>query len=213
MTSITNQRPLFITGIGTGVGKTVVSAIICQASGAAYWKPVQTGDQHNSDTIEVSRLITNPEVQFIPERFRLKQPLSPHAAAEMEGIAINPDDFRLPEVRPLLIEGAGGVMVPLNNQGFLMSDMMKRWNVKVIIVSDTYLGSINHTLLTIEYLKQKHIEISGVIFNNAGNIQSENVILNFSGIPCLLRIYKEQVLTPGIIAQYAGKLIINRNRE
>jgi dethiobiotin synthetase len=177
-----------ITGIGTDVGKTVASAIIAQALGASYWKPVQAGDLHYSDSMKVDQW-TDEQVSVLPERFLLKQPMSPHAAADIDGISIGLDDFRIPQVDGhLIIEGAGGLMVPLNTKGLLYIDLFEHWKIPVILISRHYLGSINHTLLSVEALKSRNIPIEGIFFVGHENQATESIILKVTGLKMIGRI-------------------------
>lgn len=180
-----DKCPLFVTGIGTGIGKTVVSAILVEKLKADYWKPVQSGDLHDSDTMKVKSLVTNTASVFHPEAYRLTQPYSPHKSAVIDSLAIDPQKFILPQTRrQLVVEGAGGLMVPMNDT-FLMIDLIKQINAEVILVSQNYLGSINHTLLSVSALKQFDIAIKGIVFNGVEDIDSEKVILSYSRIPLL----------------------------
>lgn len=169
-------RPLFVTGIGTGVGKTYVSAHLVETMQADYWKPIQSGDLETSDTMKVRSLVKNPISVFYPEAYQLTQPFSPHKSAELDGIVIDPAKIILPKTQnQLIIEGAGGLMVPLNDQ-FLMIDLIVQLQAEVVLVVMHYLGSINHTLLSIEMLKQKKLPINRIIFNGIKEAYSENVI-------------------------------------
>ncbi|MDP4797479.1 MAG: dethiobiotin synthase [Crocinitomicaceae bacterium] len=196
------QKKYLVTGIGTDVGKTVVSAIIAQALEADYWKPIQSGELDNSDSHKIDRL-TNDFVQVLPERFRLTEPLSPHASAAIDGIQLQLSDFTLPETkRNLLVEGAGGLMVPINDTDLLI-DAFKQWNLPVIIVSRHYVGSINHTLLTIEALKNRGITIKGLVFVGEENSATESFILNHSNVPFLMRIPIVSEVTTNFVQQQA----------
>jgi dethiobiotin synthetase len=182
------ERPFFVTGIGTGIGKTIVSAILVQKLKADYWKPIQSGELENSDTMKVQSLVTNSLSVYHPEAYRLSQPYSPHKSADIDGINIEPEQVKLPETdRQLIIEGAGGLMVPLN-AGYLMIDLIKQLDAEVILVSQNYLGSINHTLLSIQVLKQYQVPVRGVIFNGVKDPYSEGFILNYTGITLLGRV-------------------------
>lgn len=175
-------RPLFVTGIGTDVGKTVVSAILVEKLKADYWKPVQSGDLDNSDTIKVKALVSNTRSVFHPETYRLTQPYSPHKSAELDGIKIDLDKFELPETdNQLIIEGAGGLMVPLNDEHFVI-DLIQKFDAEVVLVVRHYLGSINHTLLSLELLKQKKIKVNTLVFNGEKDEYSEKIIK--SSIKC-----------------------------
>lgn len=186
-------RGFFITGIGTEVGKTVASAIMVSTLNASYWKPVQAGDLHDTDTDKVQRLTG---CTAHPERFRLQRPMSPHAAAAAEGIGIRTGDFILPESEtPIVVEGAGGVLVPLNDKETML-DLMLHLALPVIVVSRNYLGSINHTLLTVEVLRARRIEVAGILFNGQKNEETERVILGMSRLPLLGRIPLMKEVTP-----------------
>jgi dethiobiotin synthetase len=179
------DKPIFITGIGTGIGKTLVSAILVEKLKADYWKPIQSGDLDASDTLMVKSLISNTTSSLHPEAYRLTQPFSPHKSAAIDGITIIPEKIILPETQnALIIEGAGGLMVPLNDQ-FLMIDLMKQLGAEVILVSQNYLGSINHTLLSAYALKQYEITVKGIIFNGPRDIYSKEFILKNSGLKLL----------------------------
>jgi dethiobiotin synthetase len=193
------DKPIFVTGIGTGIGKTIVSAILVEKLKADYWKPIQSGDLDDSDTAKVKSLVTNTTSVFHPEAYRLSQPFSPHKSAAIDGIAIDPQKFALPVTNnTLIVEGAGGLMVPLNNN-FLIIDLIRQLDAEVILVSQNYLGSINHTLLSIYALKQDHIPIKGIIFNGAGDIYSEEFILDHSGLKLLGHIPEFTVLDKNAI--------------
>lgn len=193
----------FITGIGTGIGKTIVSAIITEKLEADYWKPIQSGDLAQSDSLIIESLIANHKSKIHPEQYRLNHPLSPHLSAKLDGITIDLTKFKLPETNNrLIIEGAGGLMVPLNDQ-HLIVDLIKKLGHQVILVSQSYLGSINHTLLTINTLQQYQIPIKGIIFNGEPNIESEKYILsygnllNLGNIPVLKTLSRENIIEAG----------------
>lgn len=197
---------IFVTGIGTGVGKTVVSAILTEALKADYWKPIQCGDLDYSDTNKVRDLISNDLSILHPETYRLKTPASPHYAATHEGIQINADNFKIPQTeKKLIIEGAGGLMVPLNDH-FLMIDLIKQLQADVMLVSQNYLGSINHTLLSLEVLKRNNIHVKGIVFNGELISSTEKFIQDFSNIPCVLRVLQEEFVNKDTILKYANKL-------
>jgi dethiobiotin synthetase len=178
-------RSLFVTGIGTGIGKTVVSAILAEKWKADYWKPVQSGDLDNSDTAQVKRLVSNSKSFFYNEAYKLTQPFSPHKSAAIDRITIDPGHLILPAINNnLVIEGAGGLMVPLHKQ-FLMIDLIKKFGCEVVLVTQNYLGSINHTLLSVYALKNENIPIKGIIFNGAKDIYSKEFILEYTGLNLL----------------------------
>jgi dethiobiotin synthetase len=181
------MKRFVVSGIGTEVGKTVASAILAEALEAAYWKPVQAGDLDNTDTMKVQSWTS--KVNCLTERYKLKTPASPHYAAAVDGITISPSDFQIPESdRNLVIEGAGGLMVPLNNEGLLYIDLFEKWQVPVILVSRHYLGSINHTLLSVDALKRRGIPIAGILFNGDENRATEEIIQSVTQVPILGRI-------------------------
>lgn len=174
-----SRRPIFITGISTGVGKTIVSAILVQKLKTDYWKPIQSGDLDNSDTALVRSLVSNKITTFHPEAYRLTQPFSPHKSAALDGIYIDPEKIVLPETNnQLIIEGAGGLMVPLNEK-FLMIDLIKKLDAEVILVSKNYLGSINHTLLSAEILRTRKIKINRLVFCGEQDSSSEAAISKY----------------------------------
>ena len=183
------MKPLFITGIGTDIGKTLISAILVEKFKADYWKPIQSGDLHNSDTMKVKSLITNATSVFHPESYRLTQPFSPHKSADLDGIRIELQSISLPKTsnNTLIIEGAGGLMVPLNNREYIV-DLIQTLEADVILVIKNYLGSINHTLLSLELLKLKNIPVKGIIFNGENDSYSEQAILNHSKLSILGRV-------------------------
>ncbi|MDB4927274.1 dethiobiotin synthase [Mucilaginibacter sp.] len=181
-------KPLFITGIGTGIGKTIISAILTEQLKADYWKPIQSGDLDNSDTLKVKSLVSNNRSKFHPEAYCLTQPFSPHKSAAIDGIIIDPKSIHLPETdNQLIIEGAGGLMVPLNDD-FLMIDLIKQLDAEVILVVKHYLGSINHTLLSLEALANRNIPVNAVVFNGDSDAYAEQVIVKYAGTKKILSI-------------------------
>jgi dethiobiotin synthetase len=197
----------FVTGIDTDSGKTLASAILCEALTADYWKPVQAGLPTDSETIR--GLVSNSRSTIHKETYLLKTPASPHAAAKLDGIRIELDQFILPETaNDLIIEGAGGCLVPLNEHNFVI-DLAARFKTEIILVADLYLGSINHTLLTIHELKVRQLNVKGIIFNGDRNAASEDIILQHSGIRKLLHINKEDSVDKSTIKKYTKQLLIN----
>ena len=178
------MNPLFITGIGTGVGKTVISAIVTEAIGGWYWKPVQAGFDEGTDAQWVRERSSQPG-RVLPEAYMLRLPASPHIAARREGIRIGVDQLvaRLPKERPLVVEGAGGLLVPLNDMEF-MADLALALDATVILVSRNYLGSINHSLLTAEVCRVRGLRVAGWIFNDQ-YMDYEEEIVRWSGYPRL----------------------------
>jgi dethiobiotin synthetase len=198
----------FVTAIHTDSGKTLVSAILCKALGADYWKPVQAGLPTDSEKI---RELTSATTTIHPEAYRLRLPASPHAAAKEEGIVIRLSDFRLPTQKLLIIEGAGGCLVPLNNNDFVI-DIARQFDCQVILVANLYLGSINHTLLSFEALKARNLPVAGIIFNGKSTPESENIILHHTKLPCLLRVDLESEISPATVDKYAATLNENWRR-
>ncbi|MDR7130200.1 dethiobiotin synthetase [Algoriphagus sp. 4150] len=172
---MSTDRNLFITGIGTGVGKTVVSAILTQYLQATYWKPIQAGDLHQSDSMFVRTLIDRHLIVH-PERYCLQLPASPHQAAASENISINLSDFELPQIQnSLVVEGAGGLFVPLNNHSFLI-DLIEQFRLPAVLVVRDYLGCINHTILSVQALQYRNIPIAYVVFNGTFNQATKEII-------------------------------------
>ena len=195
----------FVTAIGTDSGKTVVSSVLCKALQADYWKPVQAGLPRDSDT--VFQLIGNGNSKIHPETFFFKTAASPHAAAALENVVINLNDFIIPtHKKDLIIEGAGGCLVPLNDQDFVI-DLASKLEADVILVSNLYLGSINHTLLSYEALVRRKLNIKGIVFNGPTNAESERIILHHTNLPCFLRIDQEPYFNEQTIIKYAKKFL------
>lgn len=193
---------LFITGIGTDVGKTIASAIVTQALEADYWKPIQAGDLDNSDSHKVKSKISNPKSQIFENSYKLNTPASPHFAAAIDGITIDLKQIKEPATtNHLVIEGAGGVLVPINNQDCIIDLIQKDY--KVLLVSRHYLGSINHTLLTFEALKNRNIPLAGIIFSGDENKASEEIILAKTKAKFIGRIEEEPYFNANVIQQYA----------
>jgi dethiobiotin synthetase len=163
---------IFITGTDTNVGKTLISSWIALHTGFSYFKPIQTGTRDGSDSLEVQKL---SDTKIYPESYAYKEPLSPHLAAKLENDMIDIEKIILPEASNLIIEGAGGVLVPINDT-YLMVDLIKKLGAPVILVARTTLGTINHTLLSLEALRSRNITILGVIMNGENNIQNSNAI-------------------------------------
>ena len=195
----------FITGIGTEVGKTVVSAIVAEALQSSYWKPIQAGDLDNSDSHKIAAYTKN--VTVLKEQFRLTQPMSPHAAADIDGVEIRPNQIKIPSVEGnLLIEGAGGLMVPFNNHGQTWLDWLKIVQLPVIVVSRHYLGSINHTLMTLELLKQSNIQVDLLVFVGDKNSATEEIILNQYQGQYWFRVPMVETIDKDFVSQQADLL-------
>lgn len=179
------MRPVIVTGTDTGVGKTVFAAGLAAALGGSYWKPVQAGLVEATDSEIVAALSKRPT---LPEAYRLARPASPHLAAEAEGIEINLDRLALPQIdSPLVVEGAGGVMVPLT-RNLTFFDLFARWQASVILVARTTLGTINHSLLSLSALKSAGCTVLGVVFCGAPEREVEESIREMGQIAHLGRL-------------------------
>jgi dethiobiotin synthetase len=193
---------LFVTGISTDVGKTITSAIIVEALEADYWKPIQAGDLDNSDSHKIKSKISNKKTKIFDNSYQLNTPASPHLAAEIDGITIDLKKIKEPKTdNHLVIEGAGGIFVPLNEKDTII-DLIQS-DYKIIVVSRHYLGSINHTLLTIEAIKSRGFEVHGIIFSGSENKSTEDLILNKTGIKRIGRIDEEPYFDQNVIMEYA----------
>ncbi|MBN2729042.1 MAG: dethiobiotin synthase [Bacteroidales bacterium] len=180
------SKRFFISAIGTDSGKTLASAICCRHLNAAYWKPIQSGPEYDSTQIQKW---LNGNVEILPEAFKLTQPMSPHIAAEKDGLEISESTLSLPDYDGnMIVESAGGLMVPINDKGLIMADLAKLWNLPVILVINHYLGAINHSLLSLEYCKTHNIELAGIIFNGKDTFGNEDIILKHYPLPVILRI-------------------------
>lgn len=204
------MKRIFVTGIGTDIGKTLASAILVEALKADYWKPVQAGDLQNTDTMKVRDLVSNNQSIFYPESFRLTKPISPHAAAAYDNFEIKENNIIPPQhTNTLIIEGAGGLMVPLN-RNFLIIDLIQQLKAEVVLVSKNYIGSINHTLLTAQALHSKNITVKGIIFNGSSVSSTETFIREYTGLKFLFRIDNEQIIDKQTILKYASNPTINQ---
>ncbi|WP_272150608.1 dethiobiotin synthase [Tenacibaculum aiptasiae] len=195
------MKKYFITGISTEVGKTVASAIVTEALEADYWKPVQAGELDNSDAHKVEQLISNSKTTIHTNAYALKTPMSPHAAAEIDNVSIELSNITEPKTsNNLVIEGAGGLLVPLNNTDTIL-DIIKP-DYKVIVVSRHYLGSINHTLLTVNLLKEKGFDVS-LIFSGDEHPTTESIIKKMTDVSVIGRIDEEPYFDQNVIREYA----------
>ncbi|AFL97495.1 dethiobiotin synthase [Ornithobacterium rhinotracheale] len=192
------MKNIFITGIDTDAGKTVAASIAVEALKADYWKPIQSGDLDNTDTMKVQRMVSNSETKFYPEAYRLNTPASPHAAAEIDGVIIDLDKIERPKTENnLIIEGAGGLLVPLNAKQNV-ADLIQPSD-KVVLVTKHYLGSINHTLLSYEYLKNKGFNDIAIWINGEEKTSTEQALKNrvdaffIERIQTLLEVNKESI--------------------
>ena len=203
------MKPIFISGIGTGIGKTIVAAIITEALKADYWKPVQAGYEPGTDSGLVASLLSNTESIIHPETYRLKLAASPHIAAQRENKRIElkkiTDDFnRVDKKRPLVIEGAGGLMVPLNDQDFVI-DLIKMLDARLVLVSRNYLGSINHSLMTAKICRSYGLDVAGWVFNDQ-YMNYESEIVHWSGYPALFSLSLMDPLSKGTILAAAESI-------
>lgn len=200
------MKKIIVAGIDTDTGKTVASAILCKALQADYWKPVQAGDLENTDSHKIKRWV--PEAVIHPEAYRLHTPMSPHAAADLDGVRIEESALTLPETsNNLIVELAGGLMVPLRKD-YLNIDWVGKTGLPVVLVSNYYLGSINHTLLSLALIRQRNIPLLGIIFNGDKNSSTFDVIMHRSGSKCLLEIEKEAEINDTVIQKYANALTL-----
>ena len=194
----------FVTGISTDVGKTVVAAVLAEALEADYWKPVQAGDLHHTDTDKVRQWLSNGNERCHPSAFALQTPMSPHAAADIDGVQLRLNDFDRPQTeKPLVVEGAGGLLVPLNDTD-TVADLILPTD-KVIVVSRHYLGSINHTLLTVQAIKERGLEVAGLVFVGEEHPTSEQIIKTMSGVPVIGRMDWEPYIDQNVIKEYADR--------
>jgi dethiobiotin synthetase len=198
------MRTIFVSGIGTDVGKTVVAAMLVEALKADYFKPVQTGAFFTSDGQKISKYISNTISKIHPETYSLGQYMSPHAAAEQEGVRLELNKINLPETTNanLIVEGAGGIMVPLNDTEYMI-DLVSKFNAEVVMVVQNYLGSINHSLLSLDALRFRKLNLLGIVFNGPPHKMSEDIILKYSGARLLGRVAKETEINKEIISKYA----------
>tara|TARA_B100001029_G_C15058869_1_gene456661 strand:+ start:1704 stop:2315 length:612 start_codon:yes stop_codon:yes gene_type:complete len=201
------KNKYFITGIGTNIGKTIISAILIEKLKADYWKPIQAGNLEYSDSHFIQEYTNCPKIHM--EQFKLTEPMSPHAASKIDNIEIELDQFKIPNTKsPLIIEGAGGLMVPINDNDLIL-DLIIHLNLDVIVVSQNYLGSINHTLLTIEVLLKNNIQLKGIIFNGNSNSESERIIELQTGIKVLGKIPILDKITKDYLIHYSKKIYIS----
>ncbi len=202
------MQPIFITGIGTGIGKTLVAAVVTEALEAVYWKPVQAGYEDGTDSEWVGERISRPHGRLCPEAYKLALPASPHIAARKEGVVIDLSvivrQFETIKTRPLVIEGAGGLFVPLNDRQFII-DLIRKLDATVLLVSRNYLGSINHSLLTAAACRRQGLRVAGWIFNDQ-YMRYEQEIADWSGLPAIASIPFEGDLSSDFVREQAEKI-------
>jgi dethiobiotin synthetase len=196
----------FISGIGTGVGKTFVSAILTEALKADYWKPVQSGTEEGTDRERVSGLITNRKTKFFDEAYLFEHPLSPHFAAAKVNKTIDLEKITAPTTNnSLVIEGAGGLLVPLNDKSYVI-DLAAKFDTEIILVCRNYLGCINHSLLSIEYILQHKLKLKGIVLNGYFEPEVRSAILNFKEVPLIAEIPEVVEISKRSVLQQSQKI-------
>ena len=204
------ESPLFVTGIGTDVGKTVVSAILCEYFGYDYWKPIQTGKNLGTDNESLKSLVSTAGFTTYPESYLLEQPLSPHAAAKFENETIKLNQIQFPaSSSKLIIEGAGGLLVPINYDNETICDLIIQLKCPVVLVVKEYLGNINHTLLSIEHLKQREIPVFGIVYVGDELPETSEIIEKMTGIKTLFRVPLFSLLNKDTIRKFAQEIQIS----
>jgi dethiobiotin synthetase len=199
----------FVTGTGTDVGKTVVSTILCELLQASYWKPIQSGDLQNSDSKKIQQWLNNT-VEIIPEAHLFSEALSPHVASKIDGVSINPAMLNLPKTAGnLIVEGAGGWLVPINEAGITFADLAEQWNIPIILVSRHYLGSINHTLLSIESIQSRNVNIHGIIYVGEPLPDTCEIIEKISGVKTLFTVPIFDKVDKETIKLFVNELVKN----
>jgi len=198
------SRTFIISGTDTGIGKTAAAAMLTLGLDAHYWKPIQSGTEDGTDTKTVRTLTGLPESRFLPEAYVLTEPLSPHRSAELDGIEIDLDRLALPQFDgPLIVEGAGGLMVPIRRD-LLQIDLFRRWGAPVVLCARTGLGTINHTLLSIEAVRARNMTLHGILFIGDDNPDNIRTVGELSGAPVLGRLpWLERVDAAGLGAAFA----------
>lgn len=195
------KRDFFVTAIGTDSGKTLVCAVLAEVLGADYWKPVQAGFPRDTDTVK--SLVSRTDIVFHPETYLLQMPASPHWASASEGIIIDPKKIVVPETsNSLIVEGAGGLMVPLTDD-FFIADLIEQLDIPLVLVANIYLGSINHTLLTIREIQRRNLKVEGIIFNGEDVKSTKEIIREQSGFRVLGEIFPEKEINKETVRRYA----------
>ncbi len=198
-------RAFIVSGTDTGIGKTAAAAMLTMGLGAHYWKPIQSGTDDGTDTATVKALTGLPGDRFLPEAYVLTEPLSPHRSAELDGVEIEIDRLNLPQIDgPLIVEGAGGLMVPVTRQ-LLQIDLFRHWGAPVILCARTGLGTINHTLLSVEALRARNIPLHGLLFIGGDNADNIRTIADLSGARVLGRLpWFERIDATALTTAFAG---------
>lgn len=198
-------KQFFVSGISTEIGKTVVSSILVHALKADYWKPVQSGDLHQTDSMKAQEWGGHEAMVVHPEGFCLNTPASPHYSAEVDGVRIHLEDFKLPDTsNHLIVEGAGGLLVPLNDEDTIL-DLIDYLKIPVVLVSQNYLGSINHTLLSMEALQRRNIPIAGIVFNGPSTPSTERIIQKMTGVAVIFHLEELEEVNAASIQSRAKK--------
>lgn len=199
---MTYPDKLFVTGTDTDIGKTVVSSILVTGLNAGYWKPVQAGRDPQTDTEFIQKITRLPDSHFYKESYCLNTPMSPHAAAEIDGVSIDFQNIRLPEIfqKHLIIEGAGGLIVPVNNDQYII-DLIAHLGYPALLVAKSGLGTLNHTLLSLEALKQRNIPVFGVVLVGEKHLSNEEAIIKYGQVKRLFRLGILPDLTPDLLNQ------------
>ena len=199
---------LVICGTDTDVGKTVVSALVVQGLGARYWKPVQSGGHTgatSTDSVWIQQLLQLPAERLLPEAYALAAPVSPHWAAEQEGVTIEPNRLQLPaDTAPLVVETAGGLLVPLNRR-WLQIEQLQRWQLPVLLVARSGLGTLNHTLLSLEALQRRSIAVLGLVLNGALHPDNPRTLADLGGVPVLAQLPPLDPLDASALATLWGQ--------
>jgi len=194
-------RRLVVCGTDTDVGKTLVSAWLVQGLGARYWKPVQSGLEDGGDSATVQRLLNLPPDRLLPEAYRLQTPVSPHWAAEIDGVTIEPQRLALPlGDGPLVVETAGGLLVPLSRQ-WLQIEQLQRWGLPVLLVARSGLGTLNHTLLSLEALRARAIPVLGLVLNGAPHADNPRTLEEIGAVPVLAQLPPLAAPAAALLAQ------------
>lgn len=188
-----------VSGTDTSIGKTLFAAGLTGALDGYYWKPVQAGLEEETDSQAVARLGPVPASRIVPEAYRLRTPASPHLAARLDGLSIDPENLHMPETdAPLVVEGAGGLLVPLTER-LLFADLFARWQIPVILCARTALGTINHSLLSLEALRSRGVPTFGIAFIGDENVETQRIIVEISGVRSLGRLPKLSSVTSGTL--------------
>jgi len=191
-------KRIFISGTDTGIGKTLISAILVAGLGGSYWKPIQSGLEEMTDTEWVQKKTGLPDSHFHPETYRLRLPISPHASAAHEGVRIELEAFQIPDIIDsghLVVEGAGGIMVPLNKH-HLMLDLMRKIGIPILLVVRSSLGTINHTLLSLEQLRNWDLQVFGVVMNGPRNSENREAIEHYGKVRVLAEVEPLSMIDP-----------------